>query len=379
MAGCRNVRLIALSTTLLLVLAACGGESGSTTTSAGSADTTAAETTTTAAATTTTEAEADAFEELVAAAQAEGEVVFYGAQSSEIMEAYTAAFTEKYGIVVSWQRLPAGDAKARVDEEIAAGQLATDVLTLSSDPAWHNKMVDHLAEPDPEVLPALAAVPEELRHGTWVESYQAYYGFVYNTDEWGPDDIPTDLRDLVTKEGVAGRIGTTHPSASNFYATWHSVVYDLWGQESYEEFWQAFIQEQDGFISDSAAPLVQGVAAGELLFVGPTNYGQIGPLVAQGAPVEMVYLDPVLRVPGGMFVFKDAPHPNAAMLFLNWFLSEEGQTILCGAGECGSHLEIPGEVSLPDGIEPIEPDVARGAELGAEYVIPHFDTLVSSS
>lgn len=355
-----------LVTLMAMVLSACGGGSGTTTTEgADSANTTGG-------------GDTAAFDELIAAAQAEGEVVFYTAFSNDVMDQLAQGFEDKYGITVSYQRSTSGETKARVEEELAAGRLATDVIRLSSDPLWHDKMIDYLAEPDPARSPALQAVPAELRHGTWTETDQAYYGFVYNTDELAASDVPTDVRDIVNLEGASGRLGTAHPATSNTYATWHTVLYDEWGQDEYEQFWTTFVKDLNGVLSDSSAPLVASVAAGELLIIGPTNYGQMSDLKAQGAPVEMAYIDPVLRVPGAVYTFKDAPHPNAAVLFIDWLLSEDGQTIICGGGNCGSHLDIPGEIELPSDANVIEAPVEKGAQFGEDYVIPFFNELTSS-
>ena len=35
---------------------------------------------------------------------------------------------------------------------------------------------------------------------------------------------------------------------------------------------------------------------------------------------------------GGVNLFKNAPHPNAAKLWIEWSLSEEGQTVLAAQG-----------------------------------------------
>jgi ABC-type Fe3+ transport system substrate-binding protein len=48
---------------------------------------------------------------------------------------------------------------------------------------------------------------------------------------------------------------------------------------------------------------------------------------AQGQPVEVVFSEvdptPVFTVTAG--IFKDAPHPNAAKLYISWYLAKEQQ------------------------------------------------------
>jgi iron(III) transport system substrate-binding protein len=49
----------------------------------------------------------------------------------------------------------------------------------------------------------------------------------------------------------------------------------------------------------------------------------------EGAPVELLYLPPVVAMPTGAGVFKKAPHPNAALLLLDFYLTD-AQKILAG-------------------------------------------------
>jgi iron(III) transport system substrate-binding protein len=52
---------------------------------------------------------------------------------------------------------------------------------------------------------------------------------------------------------------------------------------------------------------------------------------AKGAKLEFMRpREGVVIIPQVMFIFKDAPHPNAAKLWLDFVLSEQGQTILAG-------------------------------------------------
>jgi iron(III) transport system substrate-binding protein len=42
----------------------------------------------------------------------------------------------------------------------------------------------------------------------------------------------------------------------------------------------------------------------------------------EGAPVELLYLPPVVAMPTGAGVFKKAAHPNAALLLLDFYLTD---------------------------------------------------------
>ena len=318
----------------------------------------------------------DPLAELVSAAQAEGEVVFYGGFAVEILESLQRGFADAYGINLVFQNSVSGQTKQRAEQEITAGRVGTDVIAISDDPAWQEQWAEHFVALTPEEIPAMADVPGDFKGDKWVHAKQDYYGFAYNTDELAAEDIPDDIRQIVTDERYRNRIGTVHPTTSNAFLTWHYLLHEQWGQPEYEAFWREFLGPWGGRTNDSVAPLVNQVAAGELLLAGPTNYGQISGLVSQGAPVDMAYRDPVISLGSSTILFADAPHPNAARLFLNWLLSEEGQAIFCSEQRCASYLELAGESELPPGLEVAPaPAVADVTKLGADYVVPFINSL----
>jgi ABC-type Fe3+ transport system substrate-binding protein len=73
-----------------------------------------------------------------------------------------------------------------------------------------------------------------------------------------------------------------------------------------------------------------------------------GELKRQGAPIEIVFsaedAAPVFTVT--VAIFRDAPHPNAAKLFLTWSLAKEQQSRL---GTFSPRLDVP----PPPGFKPL--------------------------
>ena len=101
-------KIIALLLTFLMVLglAACGGTTPP-------AETTAA---TTPAAADGTEAAGDSYmDELIAAAQAEGELIVYGSCEEEYLAVACEKFEELYGIKVQYQRLSTGEVQSKIE------------------------------------------------------------------------------------------------------------------------------------------------------------------------------------------------------------------------------------------------------------------------
>ena len=82
------------------------------------------------------------------------------------------------------------------------------------------------------------------------------------------------------------------------------------------------------------------VAAGEVP-VGLSMYSSnIVALKRKGAPIDFVPVQPVVARPQGIGVAKNAPHPNAALLFADYVLSPEGQQLFESMGRVPASTRV---------------------------------------
>ena len=78
--------------------------------------------------------------------------------------------------------------------------------------------------------------------------------------------------------------------------------------------------------------LAELIAAGEIP-VGLTVYNSNAEsLKRRGAPIDWLPVEPVVGRPQGIAVARNAPHPHAALLFVDFVLSPEGQELLNSMG-----------------------------------------------
>jgi iron(III) transport system substrate-binding protein len=63
-------------------------------------------------------------------------------------------------------------------------------------------------------------------------------------------------------------------------------------------------------------------------------------LKARGAPVDQVIVDPYFSQPNKMVLARHAPHPHAAALFIDWALSEEGQSTVTTFGRVSARKGV---------------------------------------
>jgi iron(III) transport system substrate-binding protein len=72
------------------------------------------------------------------------------------------------------------------------------------------------------------------------------------------------------------------------------------------------------------------------------------PRQKKGAPVQALLSEGVGEVGGSVAILKGAPHPNAALLWARWAVSEEGRRAYAQAGETPAHPNIdPTEKTRP--------------------------------
>lgn len=96
-----------------------------------------------------------------------------------------------------------------------------------------------------------------------------------------------------------------------------------------DEYFTALGKQNPTLSGAGEQEVVQMVARGEfpVAYNSPVSSSYI-PLIKEGAPLRI--LNPkegTVGMPGVSQMTNDAPHPNAAKLFLNWILSAEGQTV----------------------------------------------------
>ena len=78
-------------------------------------------------------------------------------------------------------------------------------------------------------------------------------------------------------------------------------------------------------VMDSILPMTERLTAGEVAIVPFASDSTLGGQFNRGAPLRWVYPEPVLAGPNLLSIATNAPHPNAAKLFLAWSLTAEGQ------------------------------------------------------
>jgi iron(III) transport system substrate-binding protein len=340
----RKGRVVVTLTTMLAMIAACGGSSGGDTGSSGGA-TPPSSAANTPAASSASSTSGD----LEAAAKKDGSLLFYASVTETSAKALAAAFGEKYGIDTQVLRITSAQLADRFSAEAAAGAPAADAVLISrtgfTTEATGKGYLVPLSEAGipgyPGDLPKQFIKNDE---GTAVVMVQAA-GIGYNTDLVKGADIPKSWDDLLDPKWK-GKIGVADPkSSASYVAEWNTVATGV-GSDFLSK-----IGAQDLKSYASGAPAAQALAAGEIAFNPMTLSSLVKEPKSKGAPVDIVVPELTSGAEVVLGIAAKAKHPNAARLFAQYALSQEGAKVLAdAAGEISPYdtAKLPKDYHSPD-------------------------------
>lgn len=322
--------------------------------------------------------EAADYEEYIAklheAARGEGSVVWYTSAQTAAAEAFKASFEEKFpDVAVLLFRATVPQILQKFSQEFSAQVHTADVLGLSSpgqSPQFHDEgwvTPYRLYEYD-------AFPPEALGHPDLFEVIDKYTPFapiVYNTQQLSRDEVPTSLLALSELDPgrFDGRITMSDPRNYPFL-----LHYVHWVQTAGREMPQN-LRRLNPVIASGGSALVQTIASGEYWLCHTFNMQAFVSLKATtDAPVDFVVPEEgIWMQPGTHLATANAPHPNAARLFLEYIFSEEGQGEWAAPGFVPTRPGVP----LPAGLEWVEE--AKVAPIDFASVFADIETYVNDA
>ena len=278
--------------------------------------------------------------ELIAAAKAEGKLVYYTANFAEVEQQVIKEFNKRFPeIKVEMVRAPGGQLITRVKTEAAAGKLIADVVD-HSDRALMAELTDLFQDyappnaadynPDSQISPKL-----------WPRA-TLVWSIAYNTEL--VKDPPKTWKDL-TKPQHDETTGQVFAESGG--TTWTRIMFE---RQVLGEDYGAKQASTHPVLYPSGAPMSDALVRGEIA-MGPLLYNAIYPKQKEGAPIQIFFAPEGAPVnPYATGIPKTAAHPNAAKLFLNWCLSKQGQTFMIK--ELGNLTSLKVAPVYPEGFDP---------------------------
>ena len=267
----------------------------------------------------------DREQKLIEGAKKEGQLMFYN--SNTWLEVVAQEFEKKYPFIkVGVWRSEGRDVLKRVLEEYASGRYIGDVVeTSTGNEMLHRRgfLQEHFS---PEINAYGDDVKEKGKGGGvffWANR-ELYLGLGFNTKAVPANDAPKNYAALLDpkwkgKMTMAG--GSSGPR-------WIGHISNTMGREFVEK-----LSQQDVNVQNIVpAALANQVVSGEVP-LSPTIFDSNMITAKQkGAPVEWRPLEPVLTNVGSSGMTTRSPHPHAALLFLDYLHSKEGQRVVMKGG-----------------------------------------------
>jgi len=143
----------------------------------------------------------------------------------------------------------------------------------------------------------------------------------YNTDLVSPKKVPRTYRDLLRPEWK-GQIVLDREAYN-----WLAAMLDIFGEEKGLGFARKLVA-QNLVLHRGHTLMTQLMAAGSVKVMVEGYHYRIQEFKDKGAPVDYVLAEPtILKDPSAIWVLKQAPHPHAAALLVDFLFSREGQQV----------------------------------------------------
>jgi iron(III) transport system substrate-binding protein len=295
---------------------------------------------------------------LADAAKKEGKVVIYGSLESGIMDEIEKAFTKKYGIPIEYFRAASNKTLDRVLTEARAGRVMSDVVITNRGPMLLLKKENVFVK---YVSPETKNFPDELRDPDGLLSpiyRQVIVGILYNTKLVKPEDAPKSLDDLLEPKW-AGKWTMPDPSRHFTTGVWVKNLDEIYGKDFMNMVKKMAAAKP--ILVESFIPSAQKIISGEAL-AGITYLKYVHIFGKDGAPLDYVRMPKFLADGHNVGIQAKAPHPNAARLFEDFFISKEGMQILAKEGEFVTAKGLYPPIKDADKIKAVSMDEIDRAE-----------------
>ena len=301
----------------------------------------------------------DREQRLIEGAKKEGQVTVYSSMiADQALRPILNGFEAKYPFVKpQYVRDDPPQQLQKVMAESRANRMVVDVLesTGLEVPVRAANINQPFWSPQTEAYGKDHTDPENF----WAPTRSSYLGACYNTNLVKPGEIKSfaDFLDPKWKGKIAW--SGTVIGAMLFITGVRSFM----GEEKALAYLQQLAKQDIVSIASANRVVVDRVMAGEHALCLDAFLHH--PIISarKGAPVAPQPLDPVLTVVSSVMLPKSPPHPYAAMLFIDYLLSKEGQARLQGADYFPAHPDVP---ASPD----LDKIVPRKIGLKENYISP---------
>ena len=301
---------------------------------------------------------------LIAGAKKEGFLNLYSSAITEHMNAVMAGFEKKYGIKVRLWRGGSEEILQRTVTEARGGRFDMDVVETASPQITaiaREKLLRPVETPIASDLMREAAAAGQ----PFYPSRLIVFTGAYNTNLVKKADLPKTYADLADPKWK-GKLGIEADDNN-----WLMGLADAFGEAKGVALFRDIVTKNGISVRKGHTLMANLVASGEVPIALTIYYHEVEPLKKSGAPIDELNIAPVFAFTSGAGVAAKSPHPHAAVLFLDFLLSD-GQKILA------DHDNVPTNVKfqrLPKDIKLSFLDVPKYMDQSAKWTKLYKDIL----
>ena len=299
-------------------------------------------------------------EAVLEGARKEGKLVVYTSMTVDQAQKLNNVFSAKYPFIqIGMFRAVGERLLTKIMTEAQAGRYEFDVVQSAETQAYFLKKKNLLGK----------YLPAEAKHlhkgffdseGYWSAVYMMPNVIGYNARMVKRNEVPRSDEDLLNPKWK-GKIGMDHTKPE-----WFAWKLRRIGEQKGMAYMKK-LGAQELRLYAGLTIITNLLAAGEFPLVLNTYVHNAEDAKRKGAPVDWVAQEPVFTKFQPIGVGARAAHPNAAKLFVDFMLSEEGQKIIASFGRVPTRIGVPTAVQGIDKLNFVVDDISAGDDFNKNY------------
>jgi len=301
----------------------------------------------------------------IAATAQQKRFVYTSMKESMIGDLKTAFVKKHPDIKLDFQSAGAGKLMAKIAAERESGKILADVLWTSEVPDFYQLKAQGL------LLPYIPANSKTLINplpdydGSFTAVRLGTLGIAYNTRVI--KEAPKSWTDL-QKPAFKGAYGIANPALSGTAYMSVAVLSKTFGWSYFEA-----LRANGAKMGKGSGQVVDDTASGDLVASLAVDYITLDK-IDKGATLALVYPPEMLVIPSPITIFRNSPNVDAAKKFVDFVLSQEGQTIIANEGT----LPVRADVKVPERFKlpPVQEAMKRAMKIDYQQIMAEKEATI---
>jgi len=290
-------------------------------------------------------------QELYPKAKQEGNLIVYSVWDVEHLTVITNAFMKRYpGIKATYWQGRNPEIVTRALTEFQGGQSSFDVV---------------LSDNAPPVIRAAGAIQNYetvqkdvlyLHDPTMPTVSLQIQALAYNTKKMKPADLPKTWEEVANPK-YKGMIALDDPMRAGPLSSMLSGLKTQWNNDTRFNNFVKGLKALNVPVHKSTSAMFRLVISGEYNICMPALLHDVMEETHKGTPISYVKTVPPVVFPRQAGIYAKSPNPNAAKLFAEWLISDEGQKTIDSVGRETSRNDFKSKTSIESafgkGVKPL--------------------------